>query len=140
VSEQPRSLGSSSRTFVRFGAADEDDRNFAKRKSSSRPSFAAPRSRRKARLGIVGAFEESFLLRKLRVGHDGCHNPARVSASGTPRRDSATHARTTMAEDDDKKWWKDKEKLQPGAIGAAIGVAVCAAGIWIKNKKDEKDE
>jgi hypothetical protein len=45
-----------------------------------------------------------------------------------------------MAEDDDKKWWKDKEKLQPGAIGAAIGVAVCAAGIWIKNKKDEKDE
>ena len=45
-----------------------------------------------------------------------------------------------MADDDDKKWWKDKEKLQPGAIGAAIGVAVCAAGIWIKNKKDEKDE
>jgi hypothetical protein len=45
-----------------------------------------------------------------------------------------------MADDEDKKWWKDKEKLQPGAIGAAIGVAVCAAGILIKNKKDEKEE
>ena len=76
----------------------------------------------------------------LRGGLDGCHNPARVSASGTPRRDSATHEPATMADDEDKKWWKDKEKLQPGAIGAAIGVAVCAAGIWIKNKKDEKDE
>jgi|TARA_B110000977_G_scaffold124288_1_gene159247 hypothetical protein len=46
-----------------------------------------------------------------------------------------------MAEGDDKtKWWKNRDKLEPGIIGAGLAVAACAAGLFIKKKIDEKDD
>ena len=53
----------------------------------------------------------------------------------------ATENSTTMAEGDDKtKWWKNRDKLEPGIIGAGLAVAACTAGLFIKKKIDEKDD
>ena len=46
-----------------------------------------------------------------------------------------------MAEGDDKiKWWKNRDKLEPGIIGAGLAVAACTVGLFIKKKIDEKDD
>jgi len=66
--------------------------------------------------------------------------PRARSLPCTPAATFATENSPTMA-DGDKNWWEDnKEKLGPGAIGAVLGAATVAAGIWIKKKKGEKDD